>query len=72
MNRIDDYPYPYVIGRLCWEFPCVAPSDWSAQHLHKAKPIRRRWPTCRPASTPRVAKQGVFTMVFHPLQLDSQ
>ena len=34
-NTIEDYPYPYVIGRLCWEFPCVVPSDWSAQNLQK-------------------------------------
>ncbi|MBI5756971.1 MAG: hypothetical protein HZA46_00470, partial [Planctomycetales bacterium] len=33
VNYIEDYPYPYVIDRLCWEFPCVVPSDWSAQHL---------------------------------------
>ena len=21
VNTIEDYPYPYVIGGLCWEFP---------------------------------------------------
>src|SRR5262249_8624954 len=31
VTTIEDYPYPYVVGRLCWEFPCVVPSDWSAQ-----------------------------------------
>jgi len=31
VNTIDDYPYPYVIGKLCWEMPCVTPSDWQAQ-----------------------------------------
>src|SRR5262249_9609711 len=35
VNTIEDYPYPYVIGRLCWEFPCAVPSDWEAQYLHK-------------------------------------
>src|SRR2546425_2583354 len=25
---------PYVIGKLCWEFPCGLPSDWEAQNLH--------------------------------------
>src|SRR5947207_1901300 len=35
VNTIEDYPYPYVINKLCWEFPCVVPSDWEAQHLHK-------------------------------------
>jgi hypothetical protein len=33
VNTIDDYPYPYVIGRLCWEFPCATPSDWEAQFV---------------------------------------
>src|SRR5262249_38848121 len=36
VNTIEDYPYPYVIGRTCWEFPCVTPSDWEASHLHRA------------------------------------
>ncbi len=35
VNTIEDYPYPYVIGKLCWQFPCVVPSDWSAQHVQK-------------------------------------
>src|SRR6266704_1728294 len=26
-TTIQDYPYPYVIGKLCWEFPCAVPSD---------------------------------------------
>ena len=34
MTTIEDYPYPYVIGKLCWEFPAMAPSDWEAQHIH--------------------------------------
>ncbi len=43
VNFIEDYPYPYVIGRGCWEFPCVTPSDWAAQHYQKpANPITRR------------------------------
>ena len=35
VTTIEDYPYPYVIDRLCWEFPIVAPSDWTAQKLQK-------------------------------------
>jgi hypothetical protein len=34
VNTIEDYPYPYVLGGLCWEFPCATPSDWQADHLH--------------------------------------
>jgi putative membrane-bound dehydrogenase-like protein len=65
VNTIEDYPYPYVIDRLCWEFPCVTPSDWQAQHLHKpANPITvKDW---KAALDCTVIKQGVFTMVFHP------
>jgi putative membrane-bound dehydrogenase-like protein len=65
VNTIEDYPYPYVIGRLCWEFPCMAPSDWEAQHLQKPNNPQtvRDWEAALDAV---VTKQGVFTMVFHP------
>ncbi|HEV3137122.1 MAG TPA: polysaccharide deacetylase family protein, partial [Pirellulales bacterium] len=36
VTTVEDYPYPYVIGRLCWEFPCVVPSDWSGQKRQKS------------------------------------
>jgi hypothetical protein len=36
VNTIDDYPYPYIIDKLCWEFPCVVPSDWEGFNLNKA------------------------------------
>lgn len=65
VNTIEDYPYPYVIDRLCWEFPCMTPSDWEAQHRHKPKnPLTvHDW---KAAIDCTVIKQGVFTMVFHP------
>jgi putative membrane-bound dehydrogenase-like protein len=66
VNTIQDYPYPYVIGRTCWEFPCVTPSDWSAQHYHKqnASPVTLRdWQAALDCT---VKKQGVFCLVFHP------
>jgi putative membrane-bound dehydrogenase-like protein len=66
VNYIEDYPYPYVIGGTCWEFPCVVPSDWSAQHYHKqnASPITLRdWKAALDAT---VIKKGVFCLVFHP------
>ena len=28
VNFVENYPYPYVVNKLCWEFPCVTPSDW--------------------------------------------
>jgi putative membrane-bound dehydrogenase-like protein len=65
VNTIENYPYPYVIGKLCWEFPCVTPSDWEANHYHKPNnPITvRDWKAALDAT---VLKRGVFTMVFHP------
>ncbi len=66
VNTIEDYPYPYVIGGTCWEFPCVVPSDWSAQNYHKqnASPLTLRdWKAALDAT---VLKKGVFCMVFHP------
>jgi putative membrane-bound dehydrogenase-like protein len=65
VNTIEDYPYPYVIGRLCWQFPCVTPSDWQANHLHKPNNPHtvKDW---KAALDCTVIKQGVFCLVFHP------
>lgn len=65
VTTIEDYPYPYVIGRLCWEFPCVVPSDWSAQHVQKPDNPRTVADLQR-ALDAAVIKQGVFTLIFHP------
>jgi putative membrane-bound dehydrogenase-like protein len=65
VNTIENYPYPYVINRLCWEFPCVVPSDWEAQHFHKPNnPITVR--DLKAALDATLIKQGVFNFVFHP------
>jgi hypothetical protein len=65
VNTIENYPYPYVIGRLCWEFPCMTPSDWEAQHLQKSNnPNTVR--DMKAALDCAVVKQGVFCLVFHP------
>jgi Polysaccharide deacetylase len=65
VNTIENYPYPYVIGNLCWEFPCMTPSDWEAQHLQKSNNPKtvEDW---KAALDCTVIKQGVMTMVFHP------
>lgn len=65
VNTIENYPYPYVIGGLCWEFPCVTPSDWSAQHFHGPNnpTTLRDWKAYLDAV---VLKQGTFNIVFHP------
>jgi putative membrane-bound dehydrogenase-like protein len=65
VNTIEDYPYPYVVAGLCWEFPCVTPSDWSAQHLQLPfnPQTVRDW---KAALDCTVLKQGTFSMIFHP------
>lgn len=62
---IENYPYPYVINGGCWEFPCVAPSDWEAFNvLDKANPLMiEDWKAALDAI---VLKRGAFTLVFHP------
>jgi putative membrane-bound dehydrogenase-like protein len=64
-TTIENYPYPFVIGRLCWELPPAAPSDWEAFHFHGATNSLtvEDWKAGLDAT---VSKQGVFTMIFHP------
>jgi putative membrane-bound dehydrogenase-like protein len=64
-NLIEDYPYPYVIGRLCWEIPTLMPSDWDAQHLNGVcSPTTVR--DLKAAVDAVVIKQGIFSICFHP------
>jgi putative membrane-bound dehydrogenase-like protein len=64
-TTIEDYPYPYIINRLCWEFPCAVPSDWEAFNYRGAtNPATiSDWKAALDAV---VLKRGVFTMIFHP------
>ena len=65
VNYIENYPYPWVINNVCWQIPCLAPSDWSAQHLHGVNnPLTvDDW---KAAIDLTVAKRGCFSLVFHP------
>jgi hypothetical protein len=65
VNTIEDYPYPYVIGGTCWEFPCIVPSDWEAQNLQQPN-NPRTVEDLKAALDAVVLKQGVFNLVFHP------
>jgi len=64
-TTVENYPYPYVVGKLCWEFPCAVPSDWEAFNCHGPtnKTTLADWEAALDLT---VLKQGVFTMVFHP------
>ncbi|MFZ9856179.1 MAG: PVC-type heme-binding CxxCH protein [Limisphaerales bacterium] len=65
MTTVEDYPYPWVIGKTLWEFPCMAPSDWEAQNI--LGPTNAQmvvdW---KAALDITVLKQGNFNFVFHP------
>src|SRR5688572_13768636 len=64
-TTIENYPYPYVIGKLCWEFPATVPSDWEAFNLHGSTNAitLADW---KAALDITVLKQGVMPVVFHP------
>ncbi len=65
VGTIEDYPYPYVVNRLCWEFPCTVPSDWEAHNLigDRQPQLLEDW---KRALDVTVRKQGVMNLVFHP------
>ncbi|MEM7233930.1 MAG: dehydrogenase, partial [Planctomycetota bacterium] len=65
VNYIENYPYPYVIGKLCWEFPSQVPDDWQGQNLlGKAHP--KIIEDMKAAFDATARKKGVFAPTFHP------
>jgi len=64
-TTIDDYPYPYVVGNVCWELPCIVPSDWEANNFHSPTNAAtvEDWERALDAV---VLKQGTMTFIFHP------
>ncbi|NUQ61135.1 MAG: polysaccharide deacetylase family protein [Pirellulales bacterium] len=65
VNYVEDYPYPYVVARLCWEMPSAAPDDWLGFNrfgAHSPTTVR----DMKAAIDATVAKKGVFTLTFHP------
>lgn len=65
VNTIEDYPYPYIIGGTCWEFPCIVPSDWEAQNIQQPN-NPKTVEDMKAALDAVVVKQGTFNLVFHP------
>jgi hypothetical protein len=65
INYVENYPYPYVIGKLCWEMPSPIPDDWLGNNLNKPlQPATVR--DMKAAIDATAIKQGVFTLTFHP------
>ncbi len=65
VNYVEDYPYPYVVDRLCWEIPTAVPDDWQGHNLfgpHNPTTVR----DMKAAIDAAVIKQGIFTLTHHP------
>ena len=65
VNQIDNYPFPFVIGKKCWEFPCTIPDDWQAQNIQQPN-NPRTVDDMLAAIDATVIKQGIADIVFHP------
>lgn len=65
VNYVENYPYPYIVNKLCWEFPCMTPSDWEANSLHQPN-NPQTVEDLKAALDITVHKQGVLNLVFHP------
>jgi hypothetical protein len=66
VNYVQNYPYPYVIGRLCWEIPLATPDDWLGFNYHAAKASPLALADMKAAIDATVLKQGVYVLTFHP------
>ena len=65
VNTIENYPYPFIQAGVCWQFPCVVPSDWEAQNIQRSNnPDTVR--DMKFALDATVIKKGVYPLVFHP------
>ena len=62
---IADYPYPYMVGKKCIEFPFVVPSDWQGYNALGAKnpQMLADW---KAALDTTVTAKGTMTLVLHP------
>ncbi|WP_158265306.1 PVC-type heme-binding CxxCH protein [Blastopirellula marina] len=65
VNKIENYPYPYIISRKLWEFPCSIPDDWQGFNLQQPSNPKtvEDWKASLDAT---VLKQGTAAFIFHP------
>jgi hypothetical protein len=64
VNFVENYPYPYVIARLCWEVPGALPDDWMGfNRFGPESPTTLA--DMQAAIDATVLKQGQFTLVCH-------
>ncbi len=65
VNLVENYPYPYLIGGKCWEFPITVPDDWQGQNIQRPN-NPRTVDDLIAAVDATVLKKGVANIVFHP------
>jgi peptidoglycan/xylan/chitin deacetylase (PgdA/CDA1 family) len=64
VNYVENYPYPYVIARLCWEIPGGLPDDWMGFNRNNmSSPSTLEDMLAAVDCT--VAKQGQYTLICH-------
>jgi hypothetical protein len=67
VNKVYNYPYPFVIDRLIWEFPCAVPDDWQGHNLHQPR-NPQTLADMQAVVDAVVIKQGAANFVFHPYE----
>jgi hypothetical protein len=65
---IENYPYPFAIGQLIWEFPLIQPDDSISRWVPDAPVVREM----NAAIDVAVIKKGICPIVFHTYNWMSQ
>jgi len=63
VTTIEDYPYPYVIGKLCWDSLRLFRAMEAQRHHGVNTGYRRRLESQRSTHRPQAS---TLTMIFHP------
>lgn len=65
VNRVYNYPYPFLIAGKIWEFPIGVPDDWQGFHLQQAA-NPQTLADMKAYVDAVVLKQGVVNITIHP------
>ncbi len=65
VNRVFNYPYPFVVAHTIWEMPIGVPDDWQGDHLQQAANPQTVTDLKKYADAVAI-KQGVVNVTFHP------
>ena len=64
VSYIENYPYPFVVGRKIWELPFVYPNDYTGNGLNGAQSTTTI-EDFKAAVDATVAKKGCVSLCFH-------